>query len=363
MEATPTPPSKPILNNLPPFSQKSVLVSWSPSEDDETGVSGYWVGCVKQTGSLDLDEYFSEGGNWTQDRIWTTRTDYLFENLDEGTYYFWVRAQNGAGKLSEWDTELTRIDLTPPSGSFNVVTETVDGEEYARGEIIGDKVILRFNLTANDYRSGVIGYQVAVESPYSEHWSNIIYFDPNNRESYHSINVITECQIDLNELTTVVEGYPTHISGKDLYVRFIDYSGNPSPPLHDYVSGIDISPPSGRIEINEGNSVTTTQNVKLKLWVQDDIKVGWYRIRNWAWGTPDDWGSLDEEWIAWPSNGYFDSYYGAWVDFKEIPWTLEPQPGWQRIMVQLKDVVGRVSERYVVWINFAPPLRRLSNHK
>ena len=107
-------PSEPILDELPTYIYTKVItVSWSASEDDESGVSYYEV-------QEDDSTTFGSPSN-TYEGSSTEAT--FYSNHDFGkTYYYRVRAVDNAGNPSEWNGPVQTM----------VRTNSTTGTEYSK---------------------------------------------------------------------------------------------------------------------------------------------------------------------------------------------------------------------------------------
>ncbi len=99
-----TPPTVPAIEDPPEFSNgTSITLSWPPSTDELSGVSGYQV------------SYFREGFPETVRHIDTNRTSVTIFGLEDyTTYWYRVHAIDGVGNRAEGQWIAVTVDDAPP---------------------------------------------------------------------------------------------------------------------------------------------------------------------------------------------------------------------------------------------------------
>ena len=158
----PTPPSPPPavrdgtgadISTTSPTTQLSA--NWDASTDNESGISGYQYAIGTTAGG-------TQTVNWTSLGNVTTVTQTGLSLTAEQTYFFSVRAVNGAGLTGAATNSngqtVQGIDVTPPSAPANVRDGT--GTDIAA-------TVSTTQLSANwdaatDNESGISGYQYAI---------------------------------------------------------------------------------------------------------------------------------------------------------------------------------------------------------
>ncbi|MBD3180965.1 hypothetical protein GF312_01665 [Candidatus Poribacteria bacterium] len=138
-----TPPSAPVVNDGGGYinSSAQITISWTHSEDVESGIMGYMYAVGLISGENDVLD-------WT----WLGMGDLVNVEgieLDEGqTYYVSVKGKNNAGLLSDASiSDGITVDSNPP-----VTTIELEGTEGENGWYLSDVTV---TLTAEDEISGV----------------------------------------------------------------------------------------------------------------------------------------------------------------------------------------------------------------
>ncbi len=133
-------------------STSQLSANWTASSDTESGIAKYWYAVGTTAGGTDVVDWTDNGAV-----TYVTRTGLGLTNGD--TYYFTVKAQNGAGLQSgATNSDGQTIDTTAPA----TITSVNDGTG-ADVDTTGDSTQLSANWTASsDTESGVAKYWYAV---------------------------------------------------------------------------------------------------------------------------------------------------------------------------------------------------------
>jgi hypothetical protein len=145
-----TPPSTPqdvTDDGVYTASTEQLCASWTASGDAESSVTGYWYAIGTAPDAADVVDWTSTG---TDIEAIATPPGGL---TDGQTYYFNVKAENGAGLLSDVGvSDGVTVDVTPPTRP-----EVMDD---------GDSTACSFRLhaswTSRDDESGIVEYQYAI---------------------------------------------------------------------------------------------------------------------------------------------------------------------------------------------------------
>lgn len=102
-------------------SNTELSANWSPATDSHSGIARYWYAIGTSPGATDVV-------GWT-DNWYDTLVTHTGLSLSYGsTYYVSVRAENGAGLLSNTsvsDGQLLNLPVNPPTAAFNVMNTYV----------------------------------------------------------------------------------------------------------------------------------------------------------------------------------------------------------------------------------------------
>ncbi|MEM4973436.1 MAG: fibronectin type III domain-containing protein, partial [Candidatus Hadarchaeales archaeon] len=118
------------------YSSSSVSLNWSST--DISGIAGYyWYWGTSSTGSP---------------TNWTTSTSATFTVSSDGTWYFRIKAKNGAGLESSIATFPVKVDSTAPS-----LSKTGGPENWI------DRTSVSFSWSASDATTGIQGYKYSAD--------------------------------------------------------------------------------------------------------------------------------------------------------------------------------------------------------
>ena len=136
---------KPSTPNGTSSSGVPILLDWNDSTDDYSGVKKYQV---------QFDDY--ENFKSPNKSLFVNKSEAVISGLNNGTYYWRVRAQDYAGNWSDWslkDSFFVEIEDTAPPTTPSVLTQTVTG--VSAGLDWEDSL---------DIKSGVKGYEIKVNN-------------------------------------------------------------------------------------------------------------------------------------------------------------------------------------------------------
>jgi hypothetical protein len=136
---------KPSTPNGTSSSGVPILLDWNDSTDDYSGVKKYQV---------QVDDY--ENFKSPNKSLFVNKSEAVISGLNNGTYYWRVRAQDYAGNWSDWslkDSFFVEIEDTAPPTTPSVLTQTVTG--VSAGLDWEDSL---------DIKSGVKGYEIKVNN-------------------------------------------------------------------------------------------------------------------------------------------------------------------------------------------------------
>lgn len=122
-----------------------ILLDWNDSTDDYSGVKKYQV-------QVDDSEDFKSPNK----SLFVNKSEAAISGLNNGTYYWRVRAQDYAGNWSDWslkDSFFVEIEDTAPPTTPSVLTQTVTG----------GSAVLDWEDSL-DIKSGVKGYEIKVNN-------------------------------------------------------------------------------------------------------------------------------------------------------------------------------------------------------
>ena len=134
--------------------------------------------------------------------------------------------------------------------------------------------------------------------------------------------------------TTLAATIPVGTNGnKTVYVQYRDTAGHTSTIAQDSIALSDVTPPTGTVQINNGDATTNSANVTLNLNATDANGVTQVR---WSWYSPAS------AWSAWlPYSPTLDA-------------TIVGGAGPKNVRVQFRDGAGVTSSSFVDSIDYAP---------
>jgi len=291
-----SPPARPSVSDEAQFTNKKdrLSVSWS-SSDAESGIFEYQYKITQDSPTGTVIK------NWTSAGINTSLT-VTGLTLSEGkTYYFEVKAKNGAGLWSEvaYSDGIT-VDTTPPTGTILINNNAT----YTTTTILLVFHPVTLNLSATDTLSGMgPGAQMKFSS------DNVDWSEP--RDYSTTANWLLVASDD---------------GTKKVYVKFKDAAGNWSDKYSDKII-LDTTAPKGSIKINNGATNTITANVTLNLSATDGLS-------GMGLGAQMKFSNDSINWSA-------PEVYATTKS-----WALSSGVGIQIVYVKFKDAAGNWSSTY-----------------
>lgn len=281
-----TPPTTPIVTDDGEFTTSTTTLhaSWS-SSDPDSGIKQYKYAIGARKG-------------WTGVRRWTSvglNTEVIASSLklkSGKTYYFSVKAQNGAGKWSNTGfsngIKVIPLETIPPQGSIKINNDTF----YTNSP----EVILSILAEDNPDGSGLdkMRFSNDINSPFF--WSE-----------WENYATTKNWQLSVGDGT------------KTVYAQFRDKAGNVSAAVSDTII-LDMVPPAGRIEIAQGDFFNTP-TVTLNLSAFDStsgVSQMQFSEDNLIWTTPEPFAATRS-------------------------WSFSPQEGLKTILVKFRDNAGNES--------------------
>ncbi len=249
-----TPPTKPVVNGMVQKSGPTATLkgAWS-SSDPESGVTEYMY-------SISTDPNDPDIGNLV---TWTsagTNTQVTLDNLSlSGTksYYFHVKAKDGAGMWSEVGSsdglQIGIVDTTPPSDP--AVTDS--------GEYTSSSTELDATLSPSfDNESGITGYEYAIST------------DPNDPMIGMAENALPWTSVGPDATKITAKGLDL-ANGKTYYfhVRAVNGVGKMSDIVHSDGITVDTTPPTTPVVTDDG-TYTTSLSEFHAAWSSSDPESG-----------------------------------------------------------------------------------------
>ena len=241
--------------------------------------------------------FSDDGEHWTE---WEPVQGSRTHTLPGGDGYQTVRVQfsDSLDNRSPTLSDYIRLDTTPPTGSI----------EINRGDAATANPLVNLGLAATDPSgSGVTQMRFSDDG---EHWT---------------------------DWETLAESHAYTLPGTDgehaVWVQYLDGAGNVSVEYSDAIL-LDTAPPTGAIHINNGDSLTGSASVTLRLTWSDGSGSGVTQMR-----FSDD----GAHWTVWENVVETRTY------------TLPEVNGYHTVRVQYQDGVGNVSASYNDYIKLQMP--------
>lgn len=271
------------LDTLPPVG--SIQIDNGSPATSATTVSLSLSASDAGSGVVDM-RLMNEGASWTgwetykESKIWTL-------SPGNGTKTVYVQYRDGLGRISPSYSDDIILDTTPPSGSILIED----------GAIFTGSTWVTLTLAATDSPAGVAEMHFSSDAVNWSTW-----------EPYTGTK---------NWILNAGDG------SKIVYVEYRDNAGNISMPYNDSIT-LDTTVPEGSIQINNGDSYSSTRNVELVLSASDGLSgVADMRFSNNA-----------SSWSSWENYTNYRS------------WTLTSGDGTKTVYVQYRDHAGNSSASY-----------------
>ena len=253
--------------------------------DDDGAYTVYW-GTVADSGSgvglYELQERVGLTGVWTALSSNVTTGSYdVSGRADKTTYYYRVRAQNGAGLWSGWSAETDGITVDTTTPTTPVVTDD--------GSTTVSTTQLHASWTASsDPDSGVTDYEYLIR-----------------QDSITGAILINYTSAGLT--TQVTKTGLSLVSGKMYYIGVRSKNGSLLYSATAYSDGIlvDATPPTGTVSINSGAASTNAVTVTLTLSATDNagaVSQMKFSNDNLVYSTPQAYSAM-ASWILTVGDG------------------------------------------------------------
>jgi len=133
-------------------STTELTANWTASSDSESGISRYWYAIGSAPGDTDI-------AGWTDNGASLTVTHSGLVLVEGQTYYFTVRAENGAGLLSTaTNSDGQTVDTSSPTD----VATVNDGPGVDIDWTTSSSSLVANWTTSSDPHSGILGYWFAI---------------------------------------------------------------------------------------------------------------------------------------------------------------------------------------------------------
>ena len=321
-ESDTTPPPAPVISSPTHpdegqwYDNNDPLFEWT-IPDDPSGIAGY---------SYVLDQSSSTTPDTTID---TTGNSKSYTNVDDGIFWFHVRAQDNADNWGAADHFKVQIDTNnPPAPVISSPTHPDEGQWY-------DNNSPHFEWTTPDDLSGIVGYSYVLDQSsstipdttidttgnykfYNDIDDGIWWFHVravDNAENWGTTDHY-KVKIDVHNPPAPVISSPTHPDEGQWYDN--------NDPLFEWTIPDDPSGIAGySYDFDHSSSTTPDTSIDMtgtvKPYYDVDDGIWWFHVR--AVDNADNWGATDHYKVmidtcdpGWISPNDYDDPYGEWVD-------------------------------------------------
>ncbi len=272
-----------VLDTLPPTG--SIQIGDGSASTNTTAVNLTLFANDAGSGVADM-RVKNEGLSWTAWEPFATNKAWTLPP-GEGTKTVYVQYRDHMGRISPDYKDDIIFDTTPPSGSILIE----NGSAYTKSTSVS------LNLAATDSLAGVADM----------HFSN----DGVNWSAWEPYTSTIGWTLNPGE------------GLKNVYVEYRDNAGNVSSSYSDTII-LDTTAPTGSIQINNGDSVTSSRTVELHVSASDSLS-----------GVADmRFSNTGTSWSSWESYASIKSR------------TLTSGDGTKTVYVQFRDNAGNISVSY-----------------